>query len=64
MLQSRASLTQQIHCEEEFGWLFPFIVAFVEDNANMSSIQYFQNHEVFCATPKKVDPVKLISLYK
>ena len=31
-------------------------VAFVEDNATMSSIGYFENH-VFCANPKEVDPI-------
>ena len=36
-------------------------VAFVEDNAKMSSIGYFENH-VFCAKPKEVDPIKVISL--
>ena len=33
-------------------------VAFVEDNATMSSIRYFENH----AKPKEADPIKLISL--
>ena len=35
--------------------------AFIEDNATMSSIQYFENY-VFCAKPKGVDTIKLISL--
>ena len=36
-------------------------MAFVEDNATVSSIPYFENH-VFFAKPKEVDPIKLISL--
>ena len=38
-------------------------VAFVEDNATMSSIRYFENHvSYFCATSKEVVPITLISL--
>ena len=40
-------------------------VAFVKDNATVSSIRYFENHvSYFCAKPKevRVDPIKLISL--
>ena len=38
-------------------------VAFVEDNATMSSISYFENRvSYFSAKPKEVDPIKLISL--
>ena len=43
-----------------FFFIFLF-VAFVEDNATMSSIWYFQNHvwlEV-CAKPKEVNPSRL-----
>ena len=36
-------------------------VSFVENNATMSSIRYFENH-IFCAKAKEVDPIKLISL--
>ena len=34
-------------------------VAFVEDNATMSSIQYLENKSYveFCAKPKKVNPI-------
>ena len=42
---------------------FSVFVAFVKDNATMSSIQYFENCVLyFCAKPKEVDPIKLISL--
>ena len=35
-------------------------VAFVEDNATMSLIRYFEKScIVFCAKPKEVDPIKL-----
>ena len=38
-------------------------VAFVEDNATMCSIGYFENHvSYFVQNLKKVDPIKLISL--
>ena len=38
-------------------------VAFVEDRATMISIRYFEKScIVFCAKPKEVDPIKLISL--
>ena len=38
-------------------------VAFIEDNTTMSSIRYFEKScIVFCAKPKEVDPIKLISL--
>ena len=38
-------------------------LAFVEDNATMSSIGYFENHaSKFCAKLTEVDPIKLISL--
>ena len=38
-----------------------WIVAFVEDNATMSSIPYFENIfcKMFCAKPEEVDPIKL-----
>ena len=39
-----------------------FIVAFVKDNATMSSIRYFENHISYFAKPKEADPIKLISL--
>ena len=36
-------------------------VAFVESNATMSSICYFENNEsYFCAKLKEVDPIKLL----
>ena len=38
-------------------------VAFVKDNATMSSRRCFENHiSYFCAKAKEVDPIKLISL--
>ena len=38
-------------------------MAFVEENATMSSIQYFENHvSYFVQKPKEVNPFKLISL--
>ena len=37
-------------------------VAFVVDNATMSSIRYFKNHASFFFKPKEVDPIKLISI--
>ena len=38
-------------------------VAFVAENATLSSKGYFENHiSSFCAKPKEVDPIKLISL--
>ena len=44
--------------------LFPqcfqcFCVAFVADNATMSSIPYFENHVRCCAKPKEVEPMNL-----
>ena len=37
---------------------FFIFVAFVEDNATMSSILYFENHvSYFSAKPKEVDPI-------
>ena len=38
-------------------------VAFVEDNATMSSILYFENYVSYssCAKPKEVDPIKLVT---
>ena len=40
-----------------------YFVAFVEDNATMSSVRYFENHvSKFCAKPKEVDRIKPISL--
>ena len=36
---------------------------FVEDNATMSSIRYFENHAcILCKTEGSSDPIKLISL--
>ena len=41
-------------------WIF---VAFVADNATVSSIRYFENHvSYFVQKPKEVDPIKLISI--
>ena len=38
-------------------------VAYVEDNATMSSIRYFENHVLyFVQKPKEVDPISRISL--
>ena len=38
-------------------------VAFVKDNATMSSTRYFENHvSYFVEKPNEVDPIKLISL--
>ena len=43
--------------------LVKVFVAFVEDNATMSSLRYFEKScIIFCAKPKDVDPIKLISL--
>ena len=40
-------------------------MAFVEDNAIMSSIPYFENLvSYFMQKPKEVDPIKLISYDK
>ena len=47
---------------EYFEIITAIFVAFVEDNATMSSIEYFENHVSHCAKPKEVDPIKLISL--
>ena len=35
-------------------------MAFVEDNATMNSIPYFENScKIFCAKPKEVDSINL-----
>ena len=50
--------------EENAGNKCIVFVAFVEDNATMSSIRYFENRSciVFCAKLKEADPIELISL--
>ena len=56
---ARSAQSAQPDMSRNFSLSFIF-VAFVEDNATMSSIRYFENH----AKPKEADPIKLISLRK
>ena len=49
---------------ERAKWCMYIFVAFVDDNATMNSILYFENHISYLiySKPKEVDPIKLISL--
>ena len=47
-------------CQLSCNAMRTVFMAFVEDNATLSSIPYFENHvSYFCAKPKEVDPINL-----